>query len=242
MSKYTFFSESDGATAVGRWIVARQNRFLIGLIQKHHPSAGSISVLEVGPGHGAFAKACTERGLTYEAVEGNAAMAERLRREGYVVTATTVPPLPAGEKKDVIVIQHVLEHMRGVDEALTLLCQCAERLVPGGLLIVSGPDITVMKDEFFDCDYTHAFPTSVRRLTQIFHDAGLRVVASGLQNALGTFRPLLRTIGGCARLAHTLGLFRLLFGDRAYIAKTSLYASCYAVGTLDATNHLDATP
>jgi SAM-dependent methyltransferase len=236
MSKYTFFSGQDGTTAVGRWIVARQNRFLIGLIEQHHSSAGPVSLLEVGPGHGAFARACTEHGLAYEAVEGNATMAARLKNDGYVVTVSTVPPLPGGEKRNVIVMQHVLEHMRGVDEALALLCQCAERLVPGGLLIVCGPDVTVMKDDFFDCDYTHIFPTSVRRLTQILHDAGLTVVASGLQNALGTCPLLLRTVGACARLAYTSGLFGMLFGDRAYTAKTSLYASCYAVGRLDAAN------
>ena len=236
MSKYTFFSDEEDITAVGRWIVARQNRFLIELIERHHAPAGSVSVLEVGPGHGAFARACTKCGLAYEGVEGNMTMAERLKSDGFAVTVSTVPPLPAGERRNVIVMQHVLEHMRGVDEALTLVCQCVERLVPGGLLIVCGPDITVMKDDFFDCDYTHAFPTSARRLRQIFHDAGLTVLASGLQNALGTHPLLLKTVGNCARLAYASGLFGLLFGDRAYTAKTSLYASCYAVGTLDVAN------
>ena len=236
MKKYRFFSEEEDITAVGRWIVARQNRFLIGLIERYHTPGGSISVLEVGPGHGAFARACRKRGFAYEGVEGNTTMAERLKNDGFAVTVSMVPPLPVGERRNVVVMQHVLEHMRGVDEALALVCQCVERLVPGGLLIVCGPDITVMKEEFFDCDYTHAFPTSGRRLRQVFHDAGLTVLASGLQNALGTHPFVLRTVGSCGRLAYASGLFGLLFRDRAYTAKTSLYASCYAVGTLETTN------
>jgi SAM-dependent methyltransferase len=234
MSKYTFFSEEEDITAVGSWIVARQNRFLMGLIAKYQSASGPVSVLEVGPGHGAFARACRKHGLAYEGVESNAIMAERLKSDGYAVTVSTVPPLPPGESRSVIVIQHVLEHMRGVDEALHLLRECAERLKPGGLLIVCGPDITIMKDDFFDCDYTHAFPTSARRLRQIFHDAGLTVLASGLQNALGTHPLVLRTVGIGARCAYASGLLGLLFGDRAYTAKTSLYASCYAVGRFDA--------
>jgi hypothetical protein len=236
MGKYAFFSEEEDITSVGRWIVARQNQFLFGLIEKYHASAESVSVLEVGPGHGAFARACRKRGFAYEAVEGNAAMAERLKKDGFAVTTSMVPPLPAGERCNVIVAQHTLEHMRGVDEALALVCQCVERLVPSGLLIVCGPDITVMKQDFFDCDYTHAFPTSARRLRQIFHDAGLTVLASGLQNAFGTQPLMLRAIGNCARFAYASGLFGSLFGEKAYTARTSLYASCYAVGKVDATD------
>jgi hypothetical protein len=235
MKKYTFFTEDEDMTRVGQWIVARQNRFLINQIQRHRASAALPSVLEIGPGHGAFARACRDAGFAYEAIEANDMMAEKLREDGFTVTVAVVPPLPSGEKRNAVVIQHVLEHMRGTDEALALLCQCVGRLVPGGLLIVCSPDITVMRDDFFDCDYTHLFPTSVRRLEQIFHDAGLTVVASGLQNALGTNSILLRFIGNLMRLAYSLGLLQILFHNKAYIAKTSLYASCYAVGRLDVT-------
>jgi SAM-dependent methyltransferase len=233
MNKYTFFTENQDITRVGQWIVARQNRFLINQIQTHRTSAALPSVLEIGPGHGAFARACKDAGFAYEAIEANEVMAERLRANGFTITVAVVPPLPGGDKRNAVVMQHVLEHMRGTDEALALLCQCVERLTPDGLLIVCSPDITVMRDDFFDCDYTHLFPTSVRRLEQLFHDAGLTVVASGLQNALGTNRIFLRLIGNLARTAYSLGLLQIFFRSKAYTAKTSLYASCYAVGRLE---------
>jgi SAM-dependent methyltransferase len=233
MNKYKFFSEDQTITRAGRWIVERQNRFLMTLIDTHIGSVPHPSVLEVGPGHGAFANACRTRGFGYDCVEASRSMAERLRADGFEVTVSAVPPLPDGGKRDVIVIQHVLEHMRGVDEALALICQCTARLLPGGLLIISGPDITVMKEDFFDCDYTHAFPTSVRRLRQLVYDAGLTVIASGLQNAFGTYPLVLRTIASCARFAYAFGIFQMLFRHKAYTAKTSLYPSCYAVGRLD---------
>jgi SAM-dependent methyltransferase len=233
MNKYTFFTENQHVTRVGQWIVVRQNRFLIDQIQTHHTSAELPSVLEIGPGHGAFARACKDAGFVYEAIEANEVMAERLREDGFAITVAVVPPLPSGEKRNAVVIQHVLEHMRGTDEALALLCQCVRRLAPGGLLIVCSPDITLMRDDFFDCDYTHLFPTSVRRLEHIFHDAGVTVVASGLQNALGTNSVVLKLIGNLARMAYSLGLLQIFFRDKAYTAKTSLYPSCYAVGRLD---------
>ena len=192
------------------------------------------SVLEIGPGHGAFAMACKELGYVYEAVEGNEVMTEWLRNQEVPVTVATVPPLPAGDKRDVIVMQHVLEHMKGVDEALALIHQCANRLSPKGILIVCCPDITVMKEDFFDCDYTHVFPTSERRLRQIFHDAGLKVVEAGLQNAFSTNSLLLKAMGVGARFAYSSGFFPLVFRNKAFLAKTSLYASCYTVGTLGA--------
>ena len=233
MNKYTFFSEVEEVTRVGRWIVARQNQFLINQIRTHGASGQSVSVLEIGPGHGAFAHACKDAGFAYEAIEANEVMADRLRQEGFSISVAVVPPLPSGEKCNAIIIQHVLEHMRETDEALALLCQCVERLTPGGLLIVCSPDITVMRDDFFDCDYTHSFPTSARRLEQIFHDAGLTVVDGGLQNALGTNSIFLRPVGNLARIAYSLGLLQIFFRNKAYTAKTSLYASCYAVGKLE---------
>ena len=165
-----------------------------------------------------------------KAIEANVTMAERLRSDGFAVTVSTVPPLPAGARESVIVMQHVLEHMRGPDEALALMTQCVARLEDNGLLIVCGPDITVMREDFFDCDYTHAFPTSVRRLSQIFHDGGLEVLEGGLQNALGTNAALLRMAGFLGRLAYRLGVLHLLFREKADVAKTSSYGSCYAIG------------
>jgi SAM-dependent methyltransferase len=233
MGKYSYFSDEQTITRVGRWIVERQNVFILSMIEAHLGVHKKPSILEIGPGHGAFAKACKSRGFGYECVEANESMADRLRKDGFQVTVSTVPPLPEGDKRDVIVMQHVLEHVCGVEEALGLVRHCAKRLLPGGLLIIVCPDITVMKEDFFDCDYTHCFATSERRLGQLFHDGGFTVVASGLQNAFGTFPFLLRLIGICARFAYDLGIFRILFGEKAYTAKTSMYPSCYSVGRLN---------
>lgn len=229
MHKYKYFTEAD-ITDIGRWIVKRQNSFIFNLINNYISSAKKISILEIGPGHGAFAIDCKERGYVYEAVECNEVMAECLRNKGVSVTVATVPPLPNGDNRDVIVMQHVLEHMKGVDEALALIHQCVNRLSPKGVLIVCCPDITVMKEDFFDCDYTHVFPTSERRLRQIFHDAGLNVVEAGLQNAFSTNSLLLKIMSTGARLAYSSGFFPLVFRNKAFLAKTSLYASCYIVG------------
>ncbi len=231
MEKYKYFAELD-ITPVGEWIVKRHNRFVLDLIHrwcKQRP----LSIFEIGPGHGWFAIACRDQGYAYYAIEQNEAMAERLRGQGFQVNVGSVPPFPEGEETDIIVMQHVLEHMHNAEEALALIYECRRRLKPDGILVVCCPDITIMKEEFYDCDYTHAFPTSERRLRQMFHDAGLTIVEAGVRNFLFGSKWLLRVQAFFTRLAYSSGAL-LIFGNKAYVAKTTLYGFCYIVGRVHA--------
>ena len=136
-------------------------------------------VLEIGPGDGYIADIARAQGLDYIAVEGSDAVAEKLRQDGVQVLRAYVPPLPLGLPSEPLrccYLLHVLEHMTSAPSAAALVSDICERLAPGGTLVVACPDYSRWGGYFYDCDYTHAYPVTRRRLAQLFRDQGMEVV------------------------------------------------------------------
>jgi SAM-dependent methyltransferase len=130
-------------------------------------------VLEIGPGRGPFADVCLGCGVEYVAVEANKAMADSLRSRGAEVVEARVPPLPPLDGKfDFVVMINVMEHMNDMREALQLAGQIREHLNPGGGLVVCSPDYLNLRVHFFNCDFSHNYVTTRRRLAQLFVSAG----------------------------------------------------------------------
>jgi len=131
------------------------------------------SVLEIGPGRGEFAQLCLERKLEYHAVEPNAGLAESLRSRGANVVCARVPPLPALDRKfDLVVMINVMEHMSGLEQALDTACQIRQVLNPGGKFLIHCPDYLSWRRHFFNCDFSHNYVTTRRRLDQLLVNAG----------------------------------------------------------------------
>lgn len=136
-------------------------------------------VLEIGPGDGYIAEIARSQGLDYTAIEGSDAVAEKLRQDGVQVLRAYVPPLPPSLPSDLLrccYLLHVLEHMTSAHDASTLVSEIREHLAPGGALVVACPDYSRWGKYFYDCDYTHAYPVTRRRLAQLLHDQGMEVV------------------------------------------------------------------
>jgi SAM-dependent methyltransferase len=135
--------------------------------------APGSSVLEIGPGRGEFAELCLERKLQYHAVEPNAGLAESLRGRGASVVCARVPPLPPFDRKfDLVVMINVMEHMNGLEQALDLSCQIRKVLNPGGKFLIHCPDYLSWRLHFFNCDFSHNYVTTRRRLDQLLVNAG----------------------------------------------------------------------
>lgn len=130
-------------------------------------------VLEIGPGRGAFADLCLGHGVEYTAVEANQSLAESLRSRGARVIEARVPPLPPLDQKfDFAVMINVMEHMNDMREALDVAQQIREHLEPGGRFVVCSPDYLNLRVHFFNCDFSHSYVTTQRRLTQLLISAG----------------------------------------------------------------------
>ncbi len=141
-------------------------------------AAGS-SVLEIGPGRGDFAELCIERKLEYHAVEPNPGLAESLRSRGANVVCARVPPLPTLDREfDLVVMINVMEHMSGLEQALDTACQVRQILKPNGKFLIHCPDYLSWRLHFFNCDFSHNYVTTRRRLDQLLVNAGYADIQS----------------------------------------------------------------
>lgn len=155
----------------------RANNTIFDMALRHAPGA-KPRVLEIGPGDGYIAEYAAQLGCAYAAIEGNAAVARQLADRGFDMHLGYVPPLPdtVVGPFGVCVMLHVIEHMASARAAADLVEQLRMQLVPGGVLAIACPDFINWGSRFFDCDYTHSYPMTQRRLRQLLQDQGLEVL------------------------------------------------------------------
>ncbi len=210
------------ATEIGMKLVRAAAAKIFKFAQAH--KAGSI--LEIGPGRGAFADLCLEHDIEYLAIEANETMARALEEKDARVIRATVPPLPSVDKDfDVAVMVNVMEHLNGMRDALDVTSQVFKVLRPGGKFVVCSPDYLNWRRNFFNCDFSHNYVTTRRRLEQLLLNAGfsnikccylsgpLTGLASGLASALAGIMPFgfLNAVAPNSRLFYKLYKLQLTF-------------------------------
>lgn len=132
------------------------------------------SVLEVGPGHGYFAEHCREQVLNYEFVDTSPAVFDKMGDLGFHGHLGTLESLSTELGLfDMIWMSHVLEHAPSWVEARSMVKSAVTHLKPGGALIVVSPDLLSWRREFWNADWSHGYPTTVRITTQLLDDVGL---------------------------------------------------------------------
>lgn len=167
-------------------------------------------VLEIGPGRGAFADICLGSGVEYAAIEANQSLADSLRRRGAQVVEARVPPLPPLDGKfDFVVMINVMEHMNDMRDALQLAQQIRERLTSGGKLVVCSPDYLNLRAHFFNCDFSHNYVTTQRRLAQLFISAGYGTTRSGY--VAGPFSGVIAILVAACAARLPFGMFHAWF-------------------------------
>ena len=108
------------------------------------PTGGAV--LEIGCGPGLMLAAFAQRGWRALGVERNEEAAARARSTpGVEITAAPLEQLPGEARFDLIILFHVLEHIR---EPVPLLKECAKRLAPGGRVIVNVPNFASWQSRF----------------------------------------------------------------------------------------------
>lgn len=170
-----YFSSGEIAGSAER--IEAKNRLIYRQLAPWLPAGAPV--LELGTGKGFFARLCREKGHPYHGIEARAGQCEKLAGAGLNMTCTQVPPLPEMEERfGLIYSAHLLEHLPDSQAVHRLLAGCLPLLAPGGVVAALFPDALAMGREFWDCDYTHLYPTTGRRVAQAMADAGLEVVAS----------------------------------------------------------------
>jgi SAM-dependent methyltransferase len=231
VSFYDNFSRRGNITRIGRAIVALQNRRFGELIAKLSPASDAgLAVLEIGPGKGFFAEECRRRGYAYVAIEANAKLCAELQGSGLCVHRATVPPIDVDSCFDVVFMNQVFEHMQSRAEVLALITACRDTLKPGGLLVISTPDIRYSRHDFFACDYTHNYPWSIMSLQQLYMDFDFEIAYAGVYSTVVRGWLMTRLVWMCTRLLYATGLIGLVFGWRAYKIRNLANASCVVAG------------
>jgi SAM-dependent methyltransferase len=219
-------------TGMGSQLARKTAINQMSLIRKYH--SNMRDVLELGPGRGPFAEQCQQHQLTYTCADISARLLNALTHLPRRVRAL-VPPLPfASDQFDVAFAANFLEHMLDFRHAYDLVDEMKRVTRTGGLVCHCAPNAMEWGMQFWNGDYTHSFPTTPRRVAQLYLDLGLREIAiyplSGpwmgplahLGNLIGKLIPVWFTGHGAMP---TSKLTKAL-----YSAKTTFLASFMIIG------------
>lgn len=172
---FEHFSKEDKPTGMGMRLVEALARKIF----RYAAIKSGDSVLEIGPGRGTFADMCLKEDAEYHAIEANREMAEALRKKGANVVSAMVPPLPALDREfDIVVMVNVMEHMSTMKDALQITQDIRGALKPNGRFVVCSPDYLNWRTNFFNCDFSHNYVTTRRRLEQLLLNAGFGNIKS----------------------------------------------------------------
>lgn len=116
-------------------------------------NVNASSVLEIGCGPGLMLDAFRRLGWRVMGIERNQDAAEIGRRAlGLEIVSTPIEQFPSDTRFDLILMFHVLEH---VPNPLELLRECAARLSPKGVLIISVPNFSSWQSRFAGAKWFH---------------------------------------------------------------------------------------
>jgi len=128
-----------------------------------------IKILEIGPGHGDFARECQRRDMDYLGIEPSQELRKGLEMSGIPVVDHTVPPIPFGNNEyDLVHSFDVIEHFCSYREVMDFFLELFRVLKPGGYISVIAPNYVTIKNIFFKYEYQHSYITTPERISNIF--------------------------------------------------------------------------
>jgi 2-polyprenyl-3-methyl-5-hydroxy-6-metoxy-1,4-benzoquinol methylase len=128
-----------------RWRLWRKARTML---LENQPIHGMGRLLDFGCGNGSFLRRMKERGWIVTGLDSSPSLAQYLRKEcGLRCVIGSLPHPELGDGSfDVITMRHSLEH---VHHPLEVLRAAYRLLAPGGLLVVSTPNIDSLPYKWF---------------------------------------------------------------------------------------------
>jgi len=145
---YHLLPENDAALEAG----VAHDQYKIDLVRQFVPTG---RLLEIGPSWGAFCLLAKRAGFAVEAIEMDRACCDFLeQRIGVRVICRTdeAEALREGAPLDVIAAWHVMEHLK---DPWRLLQAAAQRLAPGGVLVLALPNPHAMQFKMLGRYWAH---------------------------------------------------------------------------------------
>jgi SAM-dependent methyltransferase len=172
------------------WVHQRILKVFIRVAQLN-PS--EVKLLEIGSGRGTGGQIANQMGFAkYVGVEPTQALAAFSRESyGHEVVEDFLPELVSIKtaSMDAIFSIHVLEHASSHLDAWAWVKEMKRVVRPGGHILICTPDAQDYGTYFWDSDWSHGYPTTPRRLSQILQDHGLELVFVGKMH-FGSLSPL----------------------------------------------------
>lgn len=137
-----------------------------------------IEILEIGPGQGQLARELQKspNNYNYQCIEPNQKLASELTEQSIQTHCQYVPPIPLDDSSvDLIILNHVIEHLGPLSQLSEILTEIYRVLKPGGELMIMAPDIMDFKGLFFDADYTHNYPIGWKSCIDLMSDFNLHL-------------------------------------------------------------------
>ena len=183
-----------------------------------------ISILEVGPGHGYFANECTNAGIEYKYCDTSPAVHEKMKSLGFHGELGLLHETSSSMNNfDLIWMSHVLEHSPDWLGARELVSEVRRRLSPNGRVVIISPDVLSWRREFWNVDWSHGYPTSLRNCVQLLSDVGYNNIRGWHhRNASSGF--LTRALFALIALVPHRILDRILTPDRYRIGDGMVYS------------------
>lgn len=157
-----------------------QMRALVRRATRLHPTARTL--LDVGAGAGLLVDEASRAGLAAVGVEPSRRLSAHARASGIGVVTGSLPHAALGAARfDVVMLVDVLEH---VADPVALLQRCAERLAPGGILVVVTPDVAsaaarALGRRWWHFRIAHVGYFTRETLARVAGRAGLAVAVNG---------------------------------------------------------------
>jgi hypothetical protein len=187
---YTEFARSK-PSRLGLWALRyQQAKLMQSVCERADPID---SVLEIGPGWGAFASLCREQRIPYQFIDNSPAIANYLIQKGFVGSHGTSNQLHRIDATT-IWMSHVLEHSSSWLDARNMLSHLVETAPDESQIVIIGPDAISWRFEFFNVDFTHGYPTTLRNVIQLMQDVGLTVTYA-THHRLASSNFLIRLVG-----------------------------------------------
>ena len=193
MGQYDEYLERTNWKQSAGLITWVHERILKTFIRVAKLTPSNIKLLEIGSGRGTGGLIANSLGFArYIGVEPTQALAEFSReRYGHEVVEDSLPELVSIESgsMDATFSVHVLEHASTHQDAWDWVKEMKRIVRPGGHILICTPDAQDYGTYFWDSDWSHGYPTTPRRLSQILQDHGLEIVFAGKMH-FGSLSPL----------------------------------------------------
>jgi SAM-dependent methyltransferase len=151
------------------WLVMRWHQKMFSFTESLALVRQRGRILEIGPGHGYLALHVNKLGYEYMFDDISEPVVLKMTSLGFKRKGDTDSDF------DLIYLSHVLEHCADWVSARSMLLERKGQLANGGVLVVIGPDYLNWKQQFFNVDATHGYPTTLRNVVQLMNDVGLQI-------------------------------------------------------------------